>query len=62
VFASDFKVIHSQSEGKVTVHATKAYEEAELKLQSLLTSSLDNESGQFLSPDTTSGERSPGTN
>jgi len=41
VFASDFKVIRSQSEGKVTAHATKAYEDAKVKLQPLVTSPMD---------------------
>jgi hypothetical protein len=38
VIARDFKVILSQSEDKITAHATKAYEKAEVKLQSLVTS------------------------
>jgi len=41
VFERDFKVIRCQSERKITAHATKAYEEAEVKLQSLVISPLD---------------------
>jgi hypothetical protein len=55
-FSRDFKVILSHSEDKVTVHAMKACGEAEIKLQSLLTSPIDNESGQLHSLDTTTAE------
>lgn len=51
VFVPYFKAICKQSKGKVTFHVMMAYVEVEVKIQSLLTSSLDDVSGQIHSSD-----------